>query len=86
MDFNLLYFKVDGGYSEWGSYGSCSKTCGGGKQTRKRACTNPPPANGGKDCSGLGPDTSTKECNIRECPGRIENHTYFTPLWVDQKP
>lgn len=43
-------------------------------KTRKRTCTNPPPANGGKDCSILGSDTSTMECNIHECPGKMENH------------
>ncbi|XP_078346432.1 neuropilin-2-like [Oculina patagonica] len=58
---------VNGGYSDWGSYGICSKTCGAGVQTRKRTCTNPPPANGGEDCSGLGPESSTRECNNQEC-------------------
>ena len=43
-------------------------------KTRKRTCTNPPPASGGADCSVLGPDTSTKECNIQECPGIITKH------------
>ena len=49
----------------------CSKTCGGGVQTRKRTCTNPPPPNGGENCSGLGSDSSTRECNNQECPGKI---------------
>ena len=43
-------------------------------KTRKRTCTNPPPASGGEDCSVLGPDTSTMECNIQECPGIMEIH------------
>ena len=42
-------------------------TCGGGTQTRTRTCTNPPPSNGGKDCSGLGPAEMTEECNTQEC-------------------
>ncbi|XP_078346362.1 uncharacterized protein LOC144631716 isoform X2 [Oculina patagonica] len=58
---------VNGGYSDWGAYDQCSKTCGGGVQTRRRSCTNPPPSNGGEDCSGLGPDSSTRECNNQEC-------------------
>ena len=60
---------VNGGYSDWGPYGACSKTCGGGIQTRTRTCTNPPPSNGGKDCSSLGPASATKECNTDTCPG-----------------
>ena len=66
---SLLVCVVNGDYSDWGPYGKCSKTCGGGMQTRKRTCTNPPPANGGDDCNGLGPDSSTRECNNQECPG-----------------
>ena len=42
-------------------------------KTRNRTCTNPPPANGGEDCSVLGPDTSTMECNTQECPGIMGN-------------
>ena len=62
-------FVVNGGYSDWAPYSTCTKTCGGGVRTRKRTCTNPPPANGGKDCSGLGPNSTTSECNNQECPG-----------------
>jgi len=51
--------QVDGAYSE---YGACSKTCGGGVQTR--TCTNPAAANGGAACVG---DT-TRACNAQNCP------------------
>ena len=67
--FLSRFYIVNGNYSDWGPYGECSKTCGGGVKTRKRTCTNPPPASGGADCSALGPDTSTMECNIQGCPG-----------------
>lgn len=60
----------DGGYSEWGNYTQCSKTCGGGKQSRERTCTNPPPSGGGKDCKGLGPSTSSRECNNQKCASK----------------
>ena len=50
-------------------------------KTRDRTCTNPPPANGGEDCSVLGPDTSTMECNIQECPGKMENYFPFLTLY-----
>ena len=63
-------FAVNGGYSAWTAYGDCSKTCGGGEQTRERTCTNPPPQYGGKDCSELGPSSSTRSCNDGKCPGK----------------
>ncbi|CAH3104604.1 unnamed protein product [Porites lobata] len=33
-----------------------------------RSCTNPPPANGGKNCDELGPANMTDSCNEQECP------------------
>ena len=35
--------------------------------TLTRTCTNPPPYNGGKDCSELGPAEKTLACNEQEC-------------------
>jgi len=67
MECNIQECPVNGGYSDWGPYGECSKTCGGGEQTRERTCTNPPPSNGGEDCSGLGPESTTRECNNQTC-------------------
>ena len=60
---------VNGGYTEWSEWSSCSKSCGEGLQKQTRSCTNPPPANGGTDCSRLGKATKTKRCNIRSCTG-----------------
>ena len=58
---------VDGKWSEWSAFSECSKTCGKGKKTRTRTCTNPPPSGGGKNCKGK--DNKTKDCNRRKCPG-----------------
>lgn len=57
---------VDGGWGEWGEWSSCDKDCGGGKQQRTRACDNPSPSGGGKDCDGS--STETKDCNTQHCP------------------
>ena len=50
--------KLDGG---WSAFGACSKACGGGSQSKN--CSNPTPANGGKDCVGA----SFKVCNTQTC-------------------
>ena len=42
--------------------------CGGGSQNRSRTCTNPPPAHGGKGCTGEGEEF--RSCNESPCPGR----------------
>ncbi|XP_078377620.1 SCO-spondin-like [Oculina patagonica] len=57
---------VDGSWSNWEEWGSCSKSCGGGVQKRVRGCTNPPPANGGRDC--IGRREQTQACNQNACP------------------
>ncbi|CAC5418756.1 HMCN [Mytilus coruscus] len=57
---------IDGAWSQWGSFGQCSVTCGGGQYTRSRTCSDPYPQNGGLPCSG---DSSEYEnCNTQACP------------------
>jgi len=65
--------KVNGGWSAWSAWGSCSKTCGTGTQTRTRTCNNPAPANEGSDCSG--PASETQDCNIAPCPSNTGGTT-----------
>merc|ERR1719265_1232740 len=57
---------VDGGWSDFGEWSECSKSCGGGTQSRSKSCTNPAPANGGKDCEGEA--IENRACNAQECP------------------
>ncbi|XP_019627144.1 PREDICTED: properdin-like [Branchiostoma belcheri] len=58
---------VDGGWSDWGPWSTCSVTCGVGTETRDRTCTNPAPENGGADCDG--PAQETQECDTGvSCP------------------
>ncbi|XP_052235583.1 coadhesin-like [Dreissena polymorpha] len=42
----------NGGWSSWGSWNSCSVTCGVGLKLRNRTCTNPSPTLYGKACEG----------------------------------
>ncbi|KAK3095044.1 hypothetical protein FSP39_009582, partial [Pinctada imbricata] len=57
---------IHGGWSSWGSYGSCSKTCASGTKTRSRSCNNPAPQHGGNSCSGS--SSSSASCNTHSCP------------------
>ncbi|KAJ8321738.1 hypothetical protein KUTeg_000209 [Tegillarca granosa] len=42
---------VDGEWTSWTSWDTCTVTCGGGTQGRTRTCTNPAPQYGGADCA-----------------------------------
>ena len=59
----------DGGYSDWTGWSLCDKSCGDGKKYRTRSCTNPPPSNGGHDCSWFGSDKEISVCNDGPCEG-----------------
>lgn len=63
---NLRPCPIDGQYTNWGSFTRCTKTCGGGQQTRVRLCSNPRPQFGGKRC--VGPFIEVEDCNTDPCP------------------
>ena len=48
-------------WSNWGSWTSCTRTCGNGRSDRRRSCL------GGSSCSGASTDART--CNSNTCPG-----------------
>ena len=56
---------IDGGYTEWSEWSSCSVTLGSGLQRQSRTCTNPKPEGNGKTCKeqGLGPAEQTQACD-----------------------
>ena len=63
----------DGKWSSWTTWASCSEVCGGGIRSRVRACSNPPPSNGGQYCSGGNSDFGS--CNNQPCLyGKISNY------------
>jgi len=76
---------VNGNWGEWSDYTDCSKTCGGGEQSRARSCTNPPAAFGGLDCllsDGSGNrakvESEDKKCNEQACQGEWGEWSDFT--------
>ncbi|KAF3692583.1 A disintegrin and metalloproteinase with thrombospondin motifs 8 [Channa argus] len=56
---------VDGGWSSWGPWQQCSRTCGGGVEFSYRECTDPLPQNGGKYCEGQ--RVQYQSCNTQPC-------------------
>ena len=73
-------FAVNGNWGPWGSWASCSVTCGGGIKTRTRVCDSPVPSNGGDTCPGLSVESGS--CNTDSCsssPGMyFEAHDWST--------
>ncbi|GFR16680.1 hemicentin-1 [Trichonephila clavata] len=57
---------VNGEWGPWSPWGSCSSSCNKGQKKRFRACDNPAPAGGGRECSG--PAQETEICNAHLCP------------------
>lgn len=67
--FVYYIYTGDGGWTSWSSYGGCSRTCGGGYQTRTRTCTNPPPNYYSKNQACMNErDYQTQRCNTGTCP------------------
>lgn len=62
---------IHGNWSVWSKFSDCSKSCGGGLQTRTRHCDNPSPQYGGLNCTGE--STDIRNCNEHDCPGRKLN-------------
>lgn len=63
--FFSITVRVNGGLSEWSSWGPCDKDCGWGIKTRRKECNNPEPAGGGRFC--FGKMTERTNCYDRSC-------------------
>ena len=69
MISEILFQLVDGGWTEWSPWGPCSVTCGKGSKIQKRACENPRPMYGGKECQGKLENWS--DCELQKyCPSK----------------
>lgn len=72
---------VTGVYSDWSHWSRCSASCGGGTQERTRKCFFSKEAQGGVDCSSLGPSLETRECNALLCPGKRTSLPCCKGMW-----
>ena len=61
-----IWFTVDCTWHPWGSWSSCSKTCGSGTMTHSR--TQNGPFYGGSVCTGSSSESTS--CNTNSCPGK----------------
>lgn len=76
-----LQVLVDGGWSPWGPWRGCSRTCGGGVEFSYRECTDPEPRNGGKYCEGQ--RVQYRSCNTQACPDHSGESSFpTTPDWL----
>lgn len=75
------FLIVDGGWSSWSGWSSCSKSCGTGFLERSRSCTRPAPSSGGKPCPGAARESSW--CNSHACPGNAINNLFYNIKTVD---
>lgn len=57
---------INGKWSRWSPYSTCSAPCGPGVKLRSRTCTNPRPTNGGRDC--IGDENENLDCSVQTCP------------------
>ena len=62
----FFLFVVDGNWTQWGSWETCSVSCGGGIQNRTRECDGP--YYGGLPCEGI--NLLQQECNTQPCPSK----------------
>lgn len=68
-----FFYITTGIWSEWMSWGPCTKTCQGGLMVRRRTCI------GGGRCEGLASDE--RKCNEQRC--RREYPSQFTVITSD---
>ena len=69
VEYGMCLIKpcpVDGKWSSWSLWNSCSSSCDTGQVTRQRFCENPSPSNGGHSCSG--PSVEHMSCQAGTCP------------------
>jgi len=79
VDVETKPCPIHGAWGEWSNWETCSASCDGGEQIRKRHCDSPLPQHGGNDCTVDGSsDTDSQECNTDRCPVCVYEGTEYT--------
>lgn len=73
---------VNGEWSSWSVWTSCSRTCGAGVQHAYRLCNNPSPALGGRYC--VGSRARHQTCNA-EVVSTLKIYSYLEFLSISLK-
>ncbi|XP_067653612.1 SCO-spondin-like isoform X2 [Haliotis asinina] len=78
---------VDGGLTQWTQWttATCGITCGTRTdvvRTRTRSCTNPPPSNGGQDCTGTLIENQPITCVFPACNTPINGGYTLWTQWT----
>uniref|UniRef100_A0A803TW16 ADAM metallopeptidase with thrombospondin type 1 motif 7 n=1 Tax=Anolis carolinensis TaxID=28377 RepID=A0A803TW16_ANOCA len=76
--------STHGGWSAWGSWASCSRTCGAGVQSAERQCDSPMPKYGGKYC--LGERKRFRVCSTQLCPAERPSFRQIQCSRFDARP
>jgi Thrombospondin type 1 domain len=65
IECKVEFCPVKGGWSDWTTWSSCSKTCGDGHRIRKRFCNSPVPKHNGTACDGE--NVEYEKCRMQPC-------------------
>ncbi|KAH3860504.1 coadhesin-like [Dreissena polymorpha] len=75
-DCNTHSCTMDGHWSLWSHWQTCSVTCGLGSRIRIRTCSNPTPLNGGHPCDNPLTYRETEPCTMENCSLSTSPATY----------
>lgn len=70
--FYTFIDPVDGAWSSWMNWNTCTASCNGGYRSRARSCSSPQPSLGGHLCDGM--PSQTEICNTHGCQGLDAGH------------
>ncbi|CAF3360715.1 unnamed protein product [Rotaria sp. Silwood1] len=73
---NVECCPVDGKYTPWSEWSSCTVECGSGIRKRQRTCTDPSPSCKGKPCEEHSIDTEV--CNTQPCQETCKNDQVYS--------